>query len=68
MFDFGNPRADRCPHNVVDYVKVDHYRTDLVCESCGELIGWLEDLKRDPNLFITGKVRELSEKEMEELV
>lgn len=68
MFDNGSPVAGKCPHNVLDYVKVDYFRrTNLVCQRCGQVAGWLEDVKKDPQLYIAGKVRELTEEELKEL-
>jgi hypothetical protein len=67
VFDNGSPVAGKCPHDVLDYVKVDHYRTDLICPRCGETVGWLEDLEQDPQLYIAGPVRKLTEEELKEL-
>ena len=65
MFDFGNPYANRCRHNVVDYNWITDRFAEIYCKRCGEKMGSVEDLERKEDL-VTGKPRELtnSEKQM----
>lgn len=65
MFNYGQPR--RCPHNVVDYQKIDHFITRIYCTQCGETMGVLEDTNQKPDLYISGIVRPLTDKEKEDL-
>ena len=62
------PRGNRCPHAVVDYVKVDHFITNLICVLCGEKLGWYEDHTKAPDTYITGKPRKLTLEEKRNLV
>ena len=57
----------RCRHNVIDYNKIDHFRTELYCKRCGEVVGWLEDLAQKADTYITGEVRKLTTKERSDL-
>lgn len=65
MFNFGIP--PRCPHNILDYRKIDYFITQLYCTRCGEVVGTLEDREQRDDIYITGIVRPLTEKEREEL-
>lgn len=45
MYEFTNNRARRCPHNVIDPVKITQYRTQLKCVRCNAVVGEWIDIK-----------------------
>lgn len=65
MFNFGMP--PRCSHDILDYKKIDYFITQLFCTKCGEVIGVIEDSEQKPDIYISGIVRPLTEKEKKEL-
>ena len=60
-------RPYQCGHDVIEPNRISDNTIEYYCKACGEVIGTSIDTSKNPEGYVTGKARELTEEEKERL-